>query len=269
MTNIHPTSLIEEGAKIGKGVTIGPFCVVSKDTILDDNVELKSHVYLSGKVFIGKNTSIYSFVSIGCVPQNRNDEGKESAVSIGQNNIIREHVTIHRGTDSGNIKTIIGNNCFIMVGAHIAHDCVIGDNVTMANNATLGGHVVLENFVVLGGLVAIHQFVRIGECSMIGGMSGVKYDVPPFSMLIAPEPNMEGINVVGMKRRNLQKSDRVALKSSYELLFNSDYSLSEAVDLVESKFASNEVIDKLIKFIKSDSIRGIRKPNYCYGRIKV
>lgn len=268
MSNRHHTSIVENGAKIGNNVVIGPFCVIDKNVTLEDNVVIKSHAILSGKVHVGESTVIHPFVTIGEVPQNINDQGRKASVIIGKNNIIREHVTIHRGTDSGAMKTVIGDNCFIMVGSHIAHDCIVGNNVVMANNATLGGHSVIEDFVVLGGLVAIHQFVRIGECSMVGGMSGVKYDVPPFSMLVAPEPNIDGLNVVGMKRRNLHKKDRSILKESYQLLFNDKYNLSEGIKLIERKFSDHEIIMKLVQFFKKDSIRGIRKPNHCYEKIK-
>lgn len=269
MTNIHPTSVIDKGTTLGKNVKIGPFCVVGKDVTLKDNVELKSHIFLSGNVFIGEGTTIYPFAAIGCDPQNIKYEGEKSSIIIGKNNIIRENVTIHPGTKSGIMKTVIGDNCFIMVGAHIAHDCILGNHVIMANNATLGGHVVIEDFVVLGGLIAIHQFVRIGECSMIGGMSGIKYDIPPFSMVVAPEPNIDGINAIGLKRQGFLKSDITILKESYDMLFNRTSTLSEAINSIETKFASNKVVTRLVKFMRNESIRGVRKPNHCYDKAKV
>jgi UDP-N-acetylglucosamine acyltransferase len=267
--NIHPTAVIDKEATLGKNVKVGPFCVIAKNVVLEDNVELKSHVFISENVSIGEGTVVYPFASIGCDPQNLKYKEEKSLTIIGKNNIIREHVTIHTGTESGIMKTLIGDNCFIMVGSHIAHDCVVGNNVIMANNATLGGHVVIEDFVVLGGLTAIHQFVRIGECSMIGGMSGIKYDIPPFSMVVAPEPNINGINVVGLKRQGFLKKDITVLKQSYDMLFNKTCTLSEAINSIESEFASSEVVRRLVKFMRSKSIRGVRKPNHCYDKAKV
>jgi len=260
--NLHPSAVIEQGASIGKNVKIGPFCVIGKDVTLEDNVDLKSHVVIVNKVTIGAGTKIYPFASIGSEPQDLKYQGEQSEIIIGQHNVIREHVTINPGTASGKMKTVIGDRCLIMVGAHIAHDCVIGDNVILANNATLGGHVTIENYAILGGLVAVHQFVRIGEHAMIGGTSGVKYDVPPFAMIIAHEPQIAGINAVGLKRYAFSKADLLTLKESYDILFSEDYNMTKAISIVREKFPNNSAVKKLVDFISTESIRGVRKPEH-------
>lgn len=266
--NIHPSAIIETGASFGKNVKIGPFCVVGKDVTLHDNVEVKSHVVLSNKTIVGENTKIYPFAVIGGDPQNIKYHGEQSELTIGKNNIIREHVTIHTGTTDGTMKTTVGDNCFIMVGSHIAHDCEVGNNVIMANNATLGGNVKIGNYVILGGIVAVHQFVRIGEGAMISGMSGVKYDISPFAMVIAQDADIEGINVVGLKRRGFSKEDIINLKEAYDVLFDHSHSLVEAVSRIERKFTSSDAVARLITFLKTESMRGIRKSNDYYENIK-
>lgn len=266
--NIHPSAIIDSRAKLGKNVKIGPFCVIGGDVTLHDNVELKSHVVISNQTIVGENTKIYPFAVIGGDPQNIKYHGEQSELTIGKNNIIREHVTIHTGTSDGTMRTTVGDNCFIMVGSHIAHDCSIGNNVIMANNATLGGNVKVGDFVILGGLVAVHQFVRIGEGAMISGMSGIKYDISPFAMVIAQDADIEGINMVGLKRRGFSKADIISLKEAYDILFDHSHSLNEAISKIENKSNSNVAIQCLVSFLKADSSRGIRKSNNYYENIK-
>ena len=256
---IHPSSLVDPSVFIGKNVKIGPFCVIEKDVNLLDNVELKSHVVISSRVTIGEGTVIYPFAAIGSAPQDLKYRGEASEVIIGKHNVIREHVTISPGTATGKMKTKLGDHCLIMIGAHIAHDCEVGNNVIMANNATLGGHVIVEDYAILGGLVAVHQFVRIGQYSMIGGTSGVKYDVPPFAMIMAQEPRTAGINLIGLKRHEFSKADIVALKESYYILFNKQHSFSKAASILREKFPNNLRVNQLINFTSTEAIRGIRK----------
>lgn len=269
MNNVHSTAIIESGAKIGKNVTIGPFCFIGQDVVLDDNVELKSHVVIDKITRIGSGTIIHPFVRIGGEPQNINFQHEPSTISIGKNNTIRENVTIHPGTKKGIMKTEIGDNCFLMVGAHIAHDCILGNNIIMANNATLGGHVTVGDFAVFGGLVAVHQFIRIGEYSMIGGTSGIKYDVPPFSMVVAQEPDMNGINIIGIKRAGMTKLDVGVLKSAYDILFSNINDGHRAIEIVEKEFGSNAAVQKLLEFMKKETARGLRKSRSYYEKIKI
>ena len=179
---IHKSSIIDTKAKLGKNVKIGPFCFVGPKVSLDDHVELISNVHIDGNTTIGKGTKIYPFASIGTDPQDLKFKGEENSLVVGENNVIREYVTINPGTAGGGSKTVVGNNCLFMISSHIAHDCKIGNNVVIANNVPLGGHVTIEDSVVIGGNSAVQQFTRIGRLAMIGGMTGVLKDVIPFGL---------------------------------------------------------------------------------------
>ena len=206
MSHIHPNSLITKEVQLGNNVKIGPFCYLSGDIKIDDNTDLKSHITISGKTFIGKNNLFYPFSNIGCDPQDLKYKGEESELIIGDNNIFRENITISKGTLDGGMKTIIHNNNLFMTGVHIAHDCIIGNENILVNQVTLGGHVNIMNNVVVGGLSAIIQFVTIGSYSMIGGMSGIDKNVLPFSLVIGNRAKLRGINLVGIRRKNFDKS---------------------------------------------------------------
>ena len=206
MSQIHPNSLITKEVQLGNNVKIGPFCYLSGDIKIDDNTELKSHITISGKTFIGKNNLFYPYSNIGCDPQDLKYKGEVSELIIGDNNIFRENITISKGTLDGGMKTIIHNNNLFMTGVHIAHDCIIGNENILVNQVTLGGHVNIMNNVVVGGLSAIIQFVTIGSYSMIGGMSGIDKNVLPFSLVIGNRAKFRGINLVGIRRKNFDKS---------------------------------------------------------------
>lgn len=256
---VHQTAIIEEGATLGQGVKVGPFCIVGKNVILHDNVELKSHVVVCGQTTVGEGTTIFPFASIGSAPQDLKYNNEDTSLVIGKNNVIREHVTINLGTISGNKNTIVGDKCLFMVGVHIAHDCIVGSNVIMANNATLGGHVIVEDHAIIGGLAAIHQFVRIGRHAMIGGTSGVKYDVPPFAMIIAQEPKNIGINVVGLRRHQFSREDLLCLKESYDIFLDENFTMAQSIQVLREKFNNNKAVSELILFLSEKSIRGVRK----------
>lgn len=262
MTNnkIHPSAVIEEGAKIGANVEIGAFSIIGKNVEIGDNTIIKSHVVIEGKTKIGKNNVIFPFAAIGQVPQDLKFSGEESEIIIGDNNKIREHVTIHLGTKDGRMITQIGNNCLFMVGVHIAHDCIVGNNVILANNATLAGHVELEDFVIIGGLSALHQFVKVGKHAMIGGMSGVENNVIPYGMVIGERAALAGLNLVGLKRRGFEREEIHALRSFFKKLFvenNSSNTLQKADELLK-EFNHNAVKD-VVEFIKSPNSRGLLK----------
>jgi UDP-N-acetylglucosamine acyltransferase len=206
MSQIHPNSLITKEVQLGNNVKIGPFCYLSGDIKIDDNTELKSHITISGKTFIGKNNLFYPYSNIGCDPQDLKYKGEVSELIIGDNNIFRENITVSKGTLDGGMKTIIHNNNLFMTGVHIAHDCIIGNENILVNQVTLGGHVNIMNNVVVGGLSAIIQFVTIGSYSMIGGMSGIDKNVLPFSLVIGNRAKLRGINLVGIRRKNFDKS---------------------------------------------------------------
>ena len=201
---IHNSSVIDKKAKIGKKVKIGPFCYVGPKVQISDGVELVSNVHIEGNTKIGNGTIIFPFASIGTQPQDLKYNGEKNSLIIGKNNTIREYVTINPGTSGGGGKTVIGNNCLLMISSHVAHDCFIGNNVVIANNVPLGGHVTIEDSVVIGGNSAVQQFTRIGRLAMIGGMTGVLKDVIPFGLSFGNRNYLRGINLVGLKRKNMK-----------------------------------------------------------------
>lgn len=225
---IHPSAIVEEGAVIGENVFIGPFCVVGAQVEIGARTELKSHIVVNGLTKIGCDNRIYQFASIGEVNQDLKYAGEETRVEIGDRNIIRESVTIHRGTVQGASLTKIGSDNLLMINAHIAHDCIIGDRCILANNATLGGHVEIDNYVVVGGMTAIHQFCKVGSHVMIGGCSGVAQDVPPYMIAQGNHASPYGINIEGLKRRGFSKGSINAIRSAYKVLYRSGKTLDEA-----------------------------------------
>ena len=255
MTGIHPSAIVEDGAQIGHGVTIGPFCLVGPD-----GVSLHSHVVVTGRSRIGANTKIFPFASIGTPPQDLKYRGEPSELIIGCNNIIREHVTMNPGTEGGGMVTRIGNNCLFMVNSHVAHDCDIGDHVILVNNATLGGHVSVGDWAILGGLSAAHQFVRIGRHAMIGGMSGVENDVIPYGSVIGNRARLSGLNIVGLKRRNFSRDVIHALRNAYRLLFAPEGTMAERLEDVAEVFHDNEPVMEIVNFIRADASRAICQP---------
>ena len=220
MSLIHPNSFISKEVQIGNNVKIGPFCYLNGNIKIDDNTELKSHVSITGKTAIGKNNTFYPFSNIGCDPQDLKFKGEDSELIIGNNNIIRENVTISKGTLDGGMSTIIHNNNLFMTGVHIAHDCKIGNENIFVNQVTLGGHVNIMNNVVVGGLSAIIQFVTIGSFSMIGGMSGIDKNVLPFSLAVGNRAKLRGLNLVGIRRKNFNKLDIKRINQIHELYIN-------------------------------------------------
>ena len=259
---IHKTAIVSDKAQISKNVEIGPFCVIGDNVKIDEGTILKSHVVIDGNTKIGKNNIIFPFATVGLVPQDLKFAGEQSQLIIGDNNTIREHVTIHLGTKDGGMVTKIGNNCLLMVGVHIAHDCLIGNNVILANNATLAGHVQVGNNVVIGGLSAVHQFVRIGGGAMIGGMSGVENDVIPFGLVMGERAHLAGINLVGMKRQNISRDEIHALRNFYKQLFENDGDVNflNRVNEISQDFSQNSTIKEVINFINSETSRSFCKP---------
>lgn len=255
MNNISDLSVISKKASIGNNVSIGPFCVIGDDVILEDNVSLQSHVVITGKTRVGAGTAIFPYASIGQDPQDLKFKGEDAEVIIGKNNVIREYVTIQKGTESGGMKTVIGDNNLLMVGTHIAHDCLVGNNVIFANVATLAGHVVIEDHVVIGGLSAVHQYVRIGEHAMIGGCTAVIRDVVPFATVTSERSGISGINLLGLKRRGFQREDITQLQKAFdEIFFENNTDLKTALEKVKSQ-NNSETVSILIKFLESESKR--------------
>jgi UDP-N-acetylglucosamine acyltransferase len=211
-TRIHPSAVIEPGAKIGAGVEIGPFCVIGPEVTLQDGVVLKSHVVVTGDTTVGPETTIFPFACIGEVPQDLKFRGEKVRLEIGARNRIREYVTMNPGTEGGGGLTRIGNDGLFMAGTHVAHDCIIGDRVILVNNVAVAGHCVLEDDVIVGGLSGVHQWVRIGRGAMIGAVTMVTADVLPFGLVQGPRGHLDGLNLVGLKRRGASRSDILALR---------------------------------------------------------
>jgi UDP-N-acetylglucosamine acyltransferase len=222
MTEIHPTAIVEDGAVIGDGVRIGPYSIVGKDVKLANNVLLEAHVAVAGHTSIGPGTHIFPFASIGHKPQDLKFAGEKTYLEIGANNQIREHVTMNPGTKGGGGLTKVGDNCLFMMGTHVGHDCQVGNHVILANNATLAGHVELDDFVILGGLSGIRQWSRIGTGAIIGGMTGVEFDVIPYGSVIGDRGRLAGLNLVGLKRKGVPREQIHALRAAYRVLFESD-----------------------------------------------
>ncbi len=262
MTNsdIHPTAVIEEGAKIGSGCSIGPYCVVGPHVVLGDNITLKSHVVVDGHTTIGEGTVIYPFASIGTAPQDLKYDGEPSELIIGKNNTIREHATMNPGTATGGMKTVVGDNGLFMMATHVAHDCQIGDNVIMANNATLGGHVSVGDRVLIGGLAAVHQFVRIGAFAVIGGMSGVESDVIPFGRVKGERASLAGLNIVGLERGGFDKVQIKKIQSAFKNIFNGDGNLDERIEQVAKDNQGDDLVEKIVDFARNREKFGLCQP---------
>ena len=256
---IHNSSVIEKEAKIGRNVKVGPFCYVGPQVQISDGVELISNVHIEGNTKIGKGTKIFPFASIGTQPQDLKYKGESSSLEIGENNTIREYVTINPGTEGGGRKTIIGNNCLLMISSHIAHDCNIGNDVVIANNVPLGGHVTIEDSVVIGGNSAVQQFTRIGRLAMIGGMTGVLKDVIPFGLSFGNRNYLRGINLIGLKRKKYNNKAIMELDSAFKEIFSSK-NLHENLSKINGEYKDNGLVKEVINFIAKDKKRPICTP---------
>ena len=256
---IHNSSIISKKAKIGNNVKIGPFCNIGDFVQLDDNVELISNVHIEGNTKIGKATKIFPFASIGTAPQDLKYKNEPNRLNIGERNTIREHVTINPGTAAGGGKTTIGNDCLFMISSHVAHDCEVGNNVIIANNVPLGGHVTIEDSVIIGGNSAVQQFTRIGRLAMIGGMTGVLKDVIPFGLSIGNRNYLQGLNLIGLRRKNYENKKIMDLDKAYKEIFSSK-KLHENLSKINRAFKGNELVEEVVNFIARDKKRPICSP---------
>ncbi len=257
---IHPTAIIEEGAVIGNNVKIGAYSIIGENVKIGDNCEIKPHVVIEGYTTIGKGNKIYPFAAIGEIPQDLKYHGEKSEIIIGDNNSIREHCTIHPGTECDSLVTRIGNNNLLMVNTHIAHDCVVGNNCVFANNATLAGHVVIGNNVVIGGLSAVHQKVKIGNGAMLGGLSGLAEDLIPYGMAYAEtgrRSRLQGLNLVGLKRAGFDKKDIHEVLHFYKDVFESKEagSIIDRAKDFRNKYSNNKLVNEIIDFLGTDTER--------------
>jgi len=249
MTLIHPTAVIEDGAMLDEGVSVGPFCVIGKGVKIGKGTRLQASVIIEGDTEIGEDCTVYPFACIGLPPQDKKYAGQKTSVKIGRGNIIRESVTIHRASTGGDGSTAIGDNNFLMAYAHIAHDCKLGSNIIMANAATLAGHVSVEDYAVIGGLTAVHQHVRIGAYAMVGGFSGIRQDIPPFMMASGARAELFGVNTLGLKKNGFSDEKINELKWAYKILFREKLTLTDAIKKVQEQLPYTEEIKHLIDFI--------------------
>lgn len=260
MADVHPTAIVEDGAELAESASVGPFCIVGAGVRLGDGVRVHGHVVLGGETVIGAGSQIFPFASIGLAPQDRKYHGEASRLEVGRNCTIREHVTINPGTETGGMLTQLGDNCLLLVGAHVAHDCRLGNNVTLVNNATLGGHCHIGDHVTLGGLSAVHQSVRIGEYAFVGGMSGVENDIIPFGSVIGNRASLGGLNIVGMTRHGLPREAIHRLRRAYRMLFAPEGTLKERLADVEEAFPADENVRRITDFIRRGGERSICTP---------
>ena len=257
MTAIHPAAIIEDGASIGQGVEIGPWCHVGADAVLEDGVRLISHVVVDGHTRIGAGSTLYPFASVGLPPQDLKYRGEPTRCDIGVGTQIREHCTIHRGTATGSGVTRVGAKCLLMAVVHVAHDCALGDGVIIANNVVMGGHVTIEDGAVIGGSAALHQFVRIGRGAMVGGVSGVEGDVIPFGMVMGNRARLTGLNIIGLRRRGLEPSAIRTLRSAFRLLFRHDGVFAARLAETRMRYGADPIVAEILSFIEAPSKRGL------------
>jgi len=253
---IHPSAEVSSEVELGPGVYIGPFCVLKGKITVGSGTRFLSHVVIDGNTTIGKDNLFYPFSSAGLPPQDLKYRGEPSRVVIGDRNTIRESVTIHRGTEGGGMLTRIGDQNLLMANCHVAHDCHLGSRIVMANAANLAGHIIIEDGAIIGGLTGIHQFVRIGTLSMVGGMSGIPKDVPPYVWASGNRAYLYGLNLEGLKRARLSPDTISLLKKAYQLLFRSSLPQKEALDRVRKEIPSGPEIDHLVEFIEKSG-RGV------------
>ncbi|WP_092499276.1 acyl-ACP--UDP-N-acetylglucosamine O-acyltransferase [Meinhardsimonia xiamenensis] len=255
---IHPTAIVEPGARLGRAVTVGPYCIVGSGAELEDGVTLRSHVVVEGRTRIGAGTEVWPFTTLGTAPQHLRYEGEDTRLIIGPNCVIREQVSIHKGTEIGGGETVIGAHTMVMAASHIAHDCKIGEHVIVASNCTLGGHVTVGDHVFLGGLAGVHQFCRIGAYAFVGGAAAVNIDVIPFGSAVGNRAKLGGLNLVGMKRAGFSRATINEIRSAYRDLFNDDaLSFKDRVAKVAECYGHCPEVMMIVDFIRADADRPV------------
>jgi UDP-N-acetylglucosamine acyltransferase len=260
MTRVHATAMVDPGAMLADDVEVGPYSIVGSGVRLAAGVSVASHVVIEGPTDIGQACVIHPFAALGAAPQHIGYRGEPTRLEIGPRNVIREQVTMHRGTPDGRGVTRIGADGYFMVGVHVGHDCIVGDHVMMANNATLGGHVVIEDYVIMGGLSAAHQHTRIGRHAFVGGMAGVNHDVIPFGSVWGNHAHLEGLNLVGLKRRGFSREAINALRAAYRMLFAEEGTFQERLEDVACAYAASPEVMEIVSFIRTDSARPLTTP---------
>ncbi|WP_422028669.1 acyl-ACP--UDP-N-acetylglucosamine O-acyltransferase [Roseovarius sp.] len=258
-TEIHPSAVVEPGAQLGQGCHIGPFCHVGPDAKLGDGVTLKSHVVISGDTEIGEDCTLFPFACIGEIPQDLKFRGEKTRLVIGARNRIREHVTMNTGTEGGGGVTRVGDDGLFMAGCHVAHDVQVGNRVIIVNNAALAGHCLIEDDVIIGGLSGVHQWVRIGQGAIIGAVTMVTNDVIPHGLVQAPRGELDGLNLVGLKRRGVARSDITALRAAFQMLAQGEGSFQERARRLGDETES-DYVRQIVNFITAGSDRSFLTP---------
>jgi len=256
---INNTAIIDSNAKISKNVSIGAYSVIGPNVQIGEGTVVQSHVNITGNTVIGVNNKIYPFVSIGNDPQDLKFKGEKNFLEIGDNNSIREYVTINPGTEGGGGKTKVGNNCLFMVSSHIAHDCIVGDHVILANNVPLGGHAHVDDHAIIGGNSAVQQFTRVGKFAMIGGMCGVVRDVIPYGIAHGNRSILQGLNLIGLRRKNFPNKEILSLSEAYKIIFKNE-NLTENLSNLSNDLRNNKLVSEVVNFIKKDKKRPICTP---------
>lgn len=260
MAQIHPTAVVAKGAELAEGVVIGPYCIIGERVTLGRNVRLTSHVVVEGVTDVGDDCEIHAFANIGGPPQHLAHKGEPTELRIGPRNIIREHVTMHTGTAQGRGVTTVGADGLHMVGSHIAHDCIVGDHVVLAKGATLGGHVVMGDYVFMGGLAAVHQFSRVGRYAFIGGLAAVTKDVIPYGSVWGNHAHLEGLNLVGLKRRGFPRETISAMRAAYRMLMADEGTFQERLEDTARTFGETPEVMEIVDFIRADNNRPLCLP---------
>lgn len=259
-TTIHPTAIVHDGAQLGEGVEIGPYSIVGPNVVLGDRTRLMSHVVVEGVTTTGADCTIYPFAMLGGPPQHLAHKGEPTKLNIGDRNLIREHAIMHTGTEKGGGITTVGNDCMFMAGCGVAHDCHLGNNIIMANLSQLGGHVEIGDYVFLGGGSAVHQFARLGRYCFIGGGGIVTKDVIPYGSVWGNHARLEGLNLVGLKRRGFSRELILSLRTAYRMMFAEEGTLQERLDDVLENFSEIDQVVEIVRFIRADSTRPICLP---------
>ncbi len=261
MSRIHPTAIVASGAVLADDVEIGPYCIIGESVTLGAGTRLLSHVVIEGITKIGQGCTIHPFASLGGGPQHTAYKGEATRLVVGDRNTIREYVTMHTGTPTGRAVTTVGSDCFFMAQSHVAHDCIVGDNVILNHAATLGGHVSVDEYAIIGGLAAVHQYGRIGRHVIVGGLAAVTKDVIPFGSVWGNHAHLEGLNLVGLKRRGFSREMINDLRSAYRLLFADEGTFQERVEDVARVFAASPEVSEIVEFIQADSARPLCLPH--------
>jgi len=259
MAAIHPSAVVAEGAQIGADCVIGPFCVIGADVVLGDRVELKSHVVVDGDTQIGDDTIVFPFAVIGEIPQDLKFGGERTRLRVGARNRIREHVTMNTGTANGGGETRIGDDGLFMAGCHIAHDAQIGDRVIVVNSSAVAGHCIIEDDVIIGGLCGVHQFVRIGQGAIIGAVTMVTKDVVPHGLVQAPRGVLDGLNLVGLKRKGVDRADITALRAAFQMLRDGEGAFQDRAHRLADE-SDSPYVQQMVAFILGDTDRNFLTP---------